>query len=77
MTFTKLRTCVGNKKQIKYALCCEAVHKYILLDVLVCSIVEYFYELCCRNIHYTLHTKTSNKLFIIPPFCTKFLAVKL
>ena len=25
----------------------EVSNKYILLDVLLCSIAEYFYELCC------------------------------
>ena len=37
--------------------------KYILLDVLLCSIAEYFYELC--RILAILHNKTSNKRFII------------
>ena len=61
----------------------------VLLDVLVCSIAEYFYELYCilrsslgrvkiqttnRNTQrYSVHTKTSNKVFIIRLFffCTK------
>ena len=41
---------------------------YILLDVLLCSIAEYFYELCRIKIQTTskiLHNKTSNKRFII------------
>ena len=56
----------------------------VLLDVLVCSIAEYFYELYCilrnslgrvkiqttnRNTQrYSVHTKTSNKVFIIRLF---------
>ena len=42
-------------------------HTYILLDVLLCSIAEYFYELCriLTSPSAILHNKTSNKRFII------------
>ena len=48
----------------------EQYNKYILLDVLLCSIAEYFYELChiqttSKKFSAILHNKTSNKRFII------------
>ena len=38
------RNCI--EKQKKKKNCMQTGNKYILLDVLLCSIAEYFYELC-------------------------------
>ena len=54
----------------------ELKNMYFLLDILVCSIAEYFYKLChvlmgewkyqqWVKILFILHTKTTNKLFYI------------
>ena len=66
MIFLLLKIYFRAKAHLVFHLC--LYDKYVLLNVLVCSIAEYFYELCCilTSLRGQVKMETTNKIFSVP-----------